>query len=252
MKAQFKYTFLSSLYVRGSVFAVIFVMNTVFIILGSLDLLPFAAHVTAVSLGGVAIAVMIAANVIDDVAICRRMFSAPSAYLYALVPVPRWKILLTSIIAMTVMDCITMTFVIISEVWLSFNLVGKGIWQIAVTFFNQNPSGLFYIVWGFLLLLAFYLLGMLIILFCITAKKSVFYKKPASGLLAFLLACGCVYAASLLQLILAPFAVIQRYGIFIILTFGSNMALFYIVLTLLEATALFGVTSKLMEKRMNI
>jgi len=58
MKVQFKYAIRAGLYARGPVFAVIFIMELIFIVLGSLGILPLAAQITAVSLGGTAIAVM--------------------------------------------------------------------------------------------------------------------------------------------------------------------------------------------------
>ena len=112
MKAQFKYVLRTGLLLRGGVFAIIFVMDLVFITLGSLGLLPFAAQITAVSLGGLAIAAMMAANIVCDVSIAGCMFSTPEAYMYALAPSPRWKLLLSSVIVMAAMDIITMAIVI--------------------------------------------------------------------------------------------------------------------------------------------
>ena len=254
MKAQFKHAFMAGLYVRGGVFAVIFVMNLAFITLGSLNLLTPAAHVTAVSLGGIAIAVMMAANIIGDVAVARRMFAAPGAYLHALTPVPRWKTLLASVLAMAVMDFVTMAAVIAGEVWLSLNLAGRGIWRIIWNAVRANASDLPYVLFFILLLIAGYLLIMTIIMFCVTAEMSVFYKMRASGLITFLLACGCFYAASLLQLILAPFGSVERYGVLITLylPFRGAVPPLYILLVLMEAAALFVLTSKFMERKMNI
>jgi hypothetical protein len=253
MKNQFKYAFLSGLYVRGQVFAVIFVMNTVFIMLGSLGSIPFAAHITFVSLGGTAIAVMLAANIAGDAFIIRRMFSAPEAYLYALTPVPRRKTLLASVTAMTVMDLLTMVIVVVFQVFLSFNMIGNGIYQ---TFWDNvyaDTSLLIYALWFILMLIAAYLLLIMIILFCVTAKKSIFFNLPASGLLAFLLACGCFYAVSLLQLVLIPVSEVRRFGMFILITPFSEAAFpLVILLTLLEAFVLFAFTSKLLERRINL
>jgi hypothetical protein len=78
------------------------------------------------------------------------------------------------------------------------------------------------------------------------------YSIPASGLLAFLLACVCLYVISLLQLVLIPFGAVDRYGLLIILNLGSNGLPFYVLLTLLEAAALFVMTAKLMERKMNL
>jgi len=251
MKAQFKYAFKTGLTFRGEVFAVIFAIDAVFIILGSLGLLPYAAKVTAVSLGGVAIAVMLVFDIISDIAVIRRMFSVPEAYLYALTPSPRRKIILASVIVTAILDIVTMAVVITAEVWLSFILAGVDIWSNAwVT--STNGPGFLYGFWYGLLLVSGYLLIMMIILFCITAKKSILYKFPASGLLAFLVACGCIYVISLLQLVLFPFGAFDRYGLFITMTLGENALPFYALLTLLEAAGLFVITSKLMERKINL
>ncbi|MCL2210068.1 MAG: hypothetical protein FWC19_09270 [Treponema sp.] len=253
MKAQFKYAFITGLYIRGIVFSVIFVMNAVFLTLGSLGALPFPAHITAVSLGGVAVAVMLCVNVVSDVFIARRMFSSPESYLYALTPAPRWKILLASVLVMTALDIITMIFVIAAETFLSFNLAGGGVWNIVKNYLSQNTDLLAYGVFGLLFVIAGYMLVIMIILFCITAGKSIFFKLPASGFLAFLLGCGCLYAISLLQFILAPFGSLQIFAVFFIINVNAIIALpVLFILTVMEAAALFIITSKLLERRINL
>jgi hypothetical protein len=254
MKAQFKYAFLAGHQIRGSVFAVIFTMNLVFIVLGSLGLLPFAAHVTAVSLGGVAIAVMMAVNIIGDITIVRRLFYSPEAYLHALTPVPRWKTLLASIVAIISQDIVSMTIVITQQVWLSLNLAG--VHDVVQNFIRNEMSTqeLFLTFWLILFVIAGYLLIINLILFCVTAKRSIFFKKPVSGLLTFLFGCACVYIINLLQFILAPFGSIERFNVFFIITLSADGAGFpvYTLLILLEAIGLFVLTSKLMERRINI
>jgi hypothetical protein len=252
MKAQFKYTFITGLSFRGAAFAFIFVMDAVFITLGSLGLLPFAAQVTAVSLGGVAISVMLVFDIIGDIAIIRRMFVTPEAYLYALTPAPRREILLASVVVTAILDIVTMAVVITAEVWLSFILAGEEVWQTVWSFISTNSSAFLQGLWLVPLLVAGYMLLIMVILFCITAKKSILFKVPASGLLAFILACACFYCISLLQLVLLPFGTVERYGLLILLTIGNNALPFYAMLMLLEAVALFVITSKLMERKINL
>jgi len=252
MKAQIKYAFRSGLSFRGAAFAVIFVMDAVFITLGSLGLLPVAAQITAVSLGGVAIAAMLVFDIIGDISVIRRMFSVPEAYLYALTPSPRWKTLLASVVVAAILDIVTMAVVITAEVWLSLILAGeensRAVWE----FISANASELPFILWSAALLAAGYLLVMMIILFCVTARKSILNGFPASGLLAFLLGCVCFYVVSLLQLALIPFSAVNRLGLLIILNLDNNALPFYALLTLLEAAVLFVLTSKLMERRINL
>ncbi|MCL2478808.1 MAG: hypothetical protein FWF22_04860 [Treponema sp.] len=253
MKSEFKYAFLTGFHIRGPVFIVVFIMDTVFLTLGSLGLLPFAAQVTAVSLGGVGIAAMFAANILGDVAIARRMFSAPESFLYALTPVPRRKILLASVITMAVMDIVAMVFVISMQVGLSFNLAGKGTWLAVQNAINTNSPYIGYAVWLFFMIIAGYLLALMIIFFCVTARKSFLYQKPAGGFLAVLLGFGCLYAANILMLVLAPFSEVSRYGFLITLSIINGAAFpVMLLLILLEAAVLFIFTSKLMERKINL
>jgi hypothetical protein len=252
MTAQVKYTFKTGLSFRGAAFAFVFVMDAVFIALGSFGLLPFAAQVTAVSLAGVAISVMLVFDIIGDISIMRRMFVAPGAYLYALTPEPRWKTLLASVIVTAILDIVTMAVVITAEVWLSLILAGEKVWQTVWDVINANSSDFLYGLWFVPILIAGYLLIMMIILFCQTVKKSIFFGIPASKLLTFLLACACFYVISLLQLVLIPFGTVERHGMMILLNLGKNGLPFLALLMLLEAAALFVITSKLMERRINL
>jgi hypothetical protein len=253
MKAQFKYALRAGLYMRCGAFAAVFLVNTLFIILGTMGLLPLGVHILSVTLGGLAVAAMLAANIGGDVAIARRMFSSPEAYLHALTPVPRWKILLASIVTMAVMDLVTMTFVIVSQTWIVFNLLGDDfknfLWNTVSTYAPQYMHWL----WGIPYILAGYFLILMIILFCVTSKMSIFYRLPGATLLSLLLACACFYANNILQLVLAPFGTVELFGIYIIITVSGKIGLpVFTFLTLAEAAALFYLTSKLMERRMNI
>ena len=145
-----------------------------------------------------------------------------------------------------------MAVVITAEVWLSLILAGEGVLQTVLDYISANSSEFLYGLWLVPLLVAGYLLLMMIILFCQTAKKSILFRIPASGLLAFLLACVCLYVTSLLQLVLIPFSAIERYGLLIILHLGKTALPFYALLILLEAAALFVITSKLMERKINL
>jgi len=142
MKAQLKYAFRSGLSVRGPVFAVIFAMEFVFILLGSMALLPLSAKFVAVSLGGIAIAVMLAVNIYSDVNIFNRIFSPPEASLHALTPAPRRIVLLAGVIAAGALDIFTMTIVILGQIWLgillAFNKAWNNIWYLILDAAHEN------------------------------------------------------------------------------------------------------------------
>ena len=254
MKAQFKYAFLSGFHTRVYVFAVIFLMDLAFVVLGSLGLLPLAAQITAVSLSGTAVAVMAVFNIISDVGIARRMYAAPGAYLHALTPAPRANLLAASVVSMTVMDIVTMVFPIIGVTWLSLILSGNYVDLGA--FLGGTPwltlSHVLFILLSIALGIAGYLMLLLFVLFCVTVRRSVFYQKPAGGLLTGLLGVGAFYVLSLSAFILAPFGHVYRWGLFFNIALNGTGQVLYTVLVFAHAAALFAVTSKLMERRMNI
>jgi len=256
MKAQFKYSFRAGLTGRGPAFAVIILVNLVFIVLGLLQMLPIAALITAVSLSGTAIAVMMAFNIVGDVTIARRMFTAPGAYLHALTPAPRKNILLSSIVTMMVMDIVTMALTILSVIILSFNLASYYIDGNIMEYIRAGADGQFNLLSStaasIAAMITGYLMFLLLILFCVAMRKSVFYNKPAGGLLSVILAFVIVYVMSLSFLLLAPFGIVSRIGVFFTISVSSVGIFMFALLLLLWAAALFMLTSKLMERKINI
>jgi len=254
MKAQFKYAFRAGISLRLPVFAAILAMNIVFIALGLLFRLPEAAHITFVALSGTALAAMMAVNVVGDISILNRIFAAPDAYLHALTPAPRQQILLASIVAMLVMDLVTTGALIGGVVWLAANFdAAYGSQTPFMTELGYEP---FVMTLEFLqntaLLIAGYLLIVMTVIFCVSMRKSLFYQKRGGGWLTALLALGVAYAVSLSSLLLAPFGDVERQGIFFTVTPNGLGNVLYILLILLEAAALFVLTSKLLERRINI
>ena len=249
-----KYAFLDGLYIRGIAFAVISVMNLVFLFFASFENQHFAALVTFVSLSGTAIAVMIVFNIIGDIVMVRQIFSAPRAYLYALSPVKRWKNLLARISAMMIMDMTSMVLVIIPVVILSLRLAGLNLNdQIFSLAYRQYFPGMIDTITGILFFLGGYLQIVSVILFCITIYKSLLFNVRASGLLAFLCAYACFYLFNLMQVILIPFGSFYNQGLFLFIFLSNNGSHFmYILLLFLQSAGLLFLASKLMEKRINI
>lgn len=255
MKVQFKYAILAELHFRGIVFAVIFAMNFIFLLLGALGVLPVAALITAVTLSGIAVSVMAIVNIICNIGIIRRMFYAPRAYVLALTPTPRYKTLLANVAAIAMLDTVTMTVAITSVTWLSLMLAGE-FTDIAAHMQNFPPIDAYTIlsiIGGAVLLLASYLLLAMFIITCIIVKRSLFYQKRAGGLLTALVALGGMYIFSVSQLILAPFGTVTRFGLFIHINLGGLLGLIpYAIFTLLYVAVLFIIASKLMERKLNI
>jgi len=247
------YAFRAGASPRLIVFAVILVMNLAFIIPGLFGVLPTAALITAVSLSGTAIGVMAVFNIIGDISIGNTVFSATGAPFYALTPAPRRNTLLASVTAMFVMDFVTMVISIASVVFLSINLGNQfmdfNIWETMSGGIGLDVQN---ILVPLALFIAYYLFFLMLIMFCKTVRKSVFYNKPAGGFLAFLLAVGIFYLSTVSALLLVPFGTVTRfYGFFTVSVGFLGMGL-YALLHLIFAAIMFYLTYRLMERKMNI
>ena len=250
---QLKYAFLSGWRIRGVVISITIPFMLVFGLLGTLFNLPSAAHITAIALGGNAIGALFIVCLVADIAVIRRIFFAPDAYLLALTPTPRGKTLLANVIAMAALDIIPLAAVITGQVWLVYNYVPNDIFAFIGNLIKigASPLDIIYIIGMCVLVIAGYLFLLSLILFCITASKSVLFKK--SWLCVPLLVIGCLCVFSLSQILLAPFgAVTREYVVFIQITLNGEAAPLYALLVLLHAAGLLLLTSKLMERKLNI
>jgi len=192
-------------------------------------------------------------NIIGDISIGNTMFSATSAPFYALTPAPRRNTLLASVIAMFVMDFVTMALSITSVVLLSINLGNQftdfNIWE---SMRGEIGLGVQNVLVPLVLLIAFYLFFLMLIMFCRTFRKSVLYNKHAGGFLAFLLAVGIFYLSTVSALLLAPFGTVTRLYVFFTVNVGFLGMGLYALLHLIFAAVMFHLTSRLMERKMNI
>jgi len=228
-------------------------MNLAFIIPGLLGILPAAALITAVSLSGAAIGVMTVFNIIGDASIFNTIFSTSGAPIYALTPAPRRNTIFASVIAMFVMDFITMAISIAGVVILSINLGG---YYLGLSFLQMIPGSI-----GLSLQSAFiqfaggiatYFFVLMLIMFCKALRKSVLYTKHTGGFLAFLAGVGIFYLLTVSALLVAPFGTVTRLYGFISITVGSLGMSLYALIILIFAAVLFVLTSRLIERKMNI
>jgi hypothetical protein len=230
-------------------------MNFVFIVLDRFGVLPTAALITAVTLSGVAISVMVVVNIVSSISIIRRMLSAPRAYLTALVPAPRYKILFANVAAMTILDFVTMAVAIAGQVLLALGLAGSHVDAFGYYAVFTGIGAYMSVAGGILMLLAGYLLLIMFIVSCIIVRRSLFYQIKLGGLLTAAVAIGAVYLFSLSQFVLAPFGMVSRFGWFFevqIQQGGTFNTLIYAIFLLVYVVALFIINSKLMERKLNI
>jgi hypothetical protein len=250
VKVPFKYALKAGVRTRGTVFAGIFAMNIVFVAISSAGQLPPAALIAAIALCGTGIGAMAVTNIISDISIIARLFSSPGAYLYALSPVPRGKTLLGSALAMMLMDIVTMAAVIPGTVYLSLRFVSDGLADLVRDTIFSNGFSVF--LWTVSLAAAAYLLIMMSVMFAAALRKSVFYQKRGGLPLTILSVMGIYYLISLSYFLLAPFGAVSRFYWHFTITLDGFGAVLYILLTLAQAAALYVMTSRLMERRVNV
>ena len=257
-KHTLKYTFKDGLYARGGTFAVIMLINIVFIALGSLGLLPRPAHIVAVSLAGVGVAVMIIINIVCDFATIGDIFTAPKAYLYALTPAPRRATVAAKTLAMFIMDCITSVCTIASTTILSLNLAdaysNRSVWNFISNYNSEITHAMIRSSLYIAMLIGAYLLLVMFIITIRAAHRSIFYQKRFSGLFTALAAATAVFLSSILPLALSPlpFARLMRYGMFFIVNLNYAGQIAYTILIFAQAAILFLIATNLIDRRINI
>jgi len=252
MKVQFKYIIRSEI-MRLIVFAVILAVNLSFIILGTLGVLPLAARIVAVSLSGTAIGAMVVFNIIGDISIINRMYNAPGAVLYALTPTPRKNMLLASVISMFVMDIVTLAVSILGVIFLALGLGGyySGLSIAEMIQIGEFPALRLGLIGG-ANFMAFYLYVITLILFCKAVRRSVLYNKPAGGFLAFLLAVGIIYVTNISAFLIAPFGTVSRFFAFFTIDVGYLGMGMHALLIFIISAVLFLLTTRLIERKINI
>jgi hypothetical protein len=132
---------------------------------------------------------------------------------------------------------------------LAGELVGAAIWEgISSAGMPEALAWLLLLVY----LISGYLLVVMLILFLISTRKSLFYAKPAGGLLTALFAVGVLFIINLSQFLLIPFGAVTRFGVSFIISLGRSGMFAHSMLLLIIAAVLFVITSKLLERKVNI
>lgn len=250
MITQYKYAFRHGAVLRVTTFGIVFAVNLVFGALAYFGVLGFAASVTAVSLSGVGLSVVIIMNIITGAMSIKSVLGSTSGYIYALAPVKSSRILFARLSAIVVQDVFTLAVSIYGTVWLSFYLAG-----VEHEFLGSTIEGVQVspeVFKSMILGLAFYAFIYMFVIFCAVLKKSILFNKKAKSLLTLLCGLGIFWILSLVDFIMFPFALVERWFIFFNLTLYSTFGtVLYVMLILAKTAVLFIAASRLMDRRMN-
>jgi hypothetical protein len=232
----------------------VFAVNAVFGLLAFFGVLPFAGAVTAVSLSGVGIAVVVLINLVSDISSMKSILGSPSGYTYALTPVRGGKILFARMLAIIIQDIIMIGISILGCVWLSISLyklantryidgeiIGDSNYEIVLETFIGGLVGVIQLIYIFV-----------VIVFCFVIKNSLLFRIKGRSILCILCGAGVYWILSLLDFILIPFADVQRFFfVFNILIYDIRGVVIYGIIGLVKTIILFLITANLFERRYN-
>ncbi|MCL2088062.1 MAG: hypothetical protein FWH14_01130 [Oscillospiraceae bacterium] len=252
MKSIFKYAFLQNRRLRVSVFAVMLGINLVFSILSLSGIAPGPVMILGITLSSIAIGAVFIINIIADALTLRSIFGTPHGYNYALAPVKSGKILLANVVSIIVQDCIALSVAIFGVVIQSLSFTKT----LGLVFDSlQAGDALF---WSFFItiftLLAYAFLLMLVV-FGISLKNSLFFSSRLSPLLAFIGVIISIWVLGILDILLIPFGDVSYVFMFVNVTLipGFNIAsLIYAIVIAAKTTLLFLASSRLIERKANL
>lgn len=252
MKAQFKYAFRHSLELRAGALGILVLLNLVFGISGFFGWLNNSMLVTAVVFSSLALTGVFVTNIIANVSSFKSILGAPEGYLCTLTPVKSRSILFARLVSTVCADSIALIAGVGGIIWQSFVLSGLFDYRDAFSTFYFSFADLFS---GAVITLLEYSYIMLLIVFGITLKNSVFSGKRGRTLLSLLGVAAAAWALSLLNFALTPFGTVERlwlvYSITLPQSFSGSFAL-YALVALARNTLLFFACSELLERRMNL
>lgn len=253
MKAQFKYALRQGLALRATAFALVAALNIVFGVLGYFKVLNNAGMVTATTLSSIALCGIFVICIIADVESFKSMFAAPQGYLLALAPVKSWKIMLARMTCIICEDFIALFMAIFGIVWQSCVL--DGVIGMGIDYSIGYESDASNVVFGIIAILLSYAYIMMMVAFGVSLQNSVLFGVRGRKLLTMLVVAGVAWGFNLLNFIVAPFGILDRWKLFfsIALPYGfSAGAVVYALLSIAKIAALFVAASSLMERKINL
>jgi hypothetical protein len=245
MYKVFKYDILSQFYSRIGVILAVFVINITFIVLGSNNIYGEGWKTFAVTISSGIIVWIFIVSIMQAEAAYKSVFQAPLAYNTMLVPVKRWKILLSKIITVILYDLITWSLAITGLVWVSLILSGHGL----------ESGDLHNAFWNAIIIIANYLFLLALIFFVGAVTRSLFFARKIGKFLGFITFIVSLYALSLLDISLFAVARVERVNIFFFVQImpGFNLGMImYLALCIIKAAIVLIAASALIERRINV
>ena len=233
---------------RTAAFIVMAAVNVFFIVWTALVPWNLALYIVGVSLSGCALCALFIFQILGDASIDRYVFKAPQGYAVNLFPVNSWKLLLSRTIAIVAQDVIGLALGIAGTTYLSLQLGGVG--ERVMRYFDFET-----ILCGVLLFIVMYTLVVLAVAFARILSSSVFYTMKGRGILSLLTTLLALYALSFLDFLAAPFGYVQSFGTMFIINVDSGLsagAIAYLIAILAQCAVLFIVSSRLMERKINL
>lgn len=219
------------------------------------NMLGAAGHVLAIVFSSLSLATLLAIGLFCDFDAVHRLFAPPAAYHVQLAPVSPFSLLGSRVLINLVQDLV---FVIVGVCGLLLQLTaifppedGFTFATIAQVLFA--PEQLTYLIQSALV----YIQLVLVIYFGVTLSSTLLGSMRGRKPLAVLIAIALMYVLPQLNLVLFPLnnGTVFQYGVFMtfeILPLPSLAAFLMLALELVKCVALYLVSGKLMERKLNI
>ncbi|MCL2634830.1 MAG: hypothetical protein FWD34_10000 [Oscillospiraceae bacterium] len=258
MSKQLKYAARTGLDIRLIALGVTVVLNVVFGILGMAGITGEGWQTAAVSFSAFSLVAILVVSIIVLSQSYMSVYQAPLAHTTLLTPVKRWKIILSRIITIVVLDLFSWVIGITGIVWQALILAEDIDFSIGVSMdstVHVLAVGIGYAAVYILAAVIGYTLFVTLVFYIGAIEKCLFAGKRLGKLMGIGVCLATIYLINLTDLLMAPFAHISRHNVFFTVTInpGINAGLIALmILYLIKVAALFLITAKLTERKINL
>ena len=252
MKYQFKYALRQGLSLRLTALAIMISVNLASMVFGYFGFFNDAILTAAVVLASLTCTAVFVTCVIADVAGFQDVFKSPDGYLGALAPVKMKTALFartaTAVLSDYVSLCAGVACITLHALIMSGDIgAGKGLGGL-----NLNVASMF----GYLgLFLLGYTFILVLIVFSVTLKNTVFFGLRGRSWLSLLATAAAFWVLDLMNFTLAPLGTMERWGVFFTIHLPSGLGaglILYLSYKIVQIAALFAASCALLERRMNL
>lgn len=227
-------------------------LSLIFVVLAKLGFLGVEGVITTgIVFASLSLCAIMVVSTMADVSSMRALLQAPQGYLLLQAPVAPGKIVAARLLAMTVLDLVSLAVGIANVVVISMlradALASSGFFASGI-FESGIFAGLLFLVLGYGQLLA-------LVLFCATLSKTYLYRFKGRVILAIIATVAVEYLFSWMYMLLAPFGVLFRHKFIFTVSLtqlNSPAGYLYTGIIALQLALLVAACAHMIKRRNNL